>query len=101
MSERSRLPRRSKNDAPQVQPCPICGKLFDIKDIERHADRCAAQVDGIPPESSGTVLGNVSEFILDRAVVVIETTPIRPTAARPRPRPPEETDVTKKAPDRI
>ncbi|KAJ8613668.1 hypothetical protein CTAYLR_003160 [Chrysophaeum taylorii] len=42
-----RSARRSKKNVPAVaapgtQPCPVCGKVFSVRSIESHADRCAA-----------------------------------------------------------
>jgi len=41
---RERLPRRTKAETSSAErPCPLCGKLVNVKLIEKHADRCAGQ----------------------------------------------------------
>ena len=38
--------RRAMRDrAPIEGPCPICGKLFNLKELQMHADRCARKLD--------------------------------------------------------
>ncbi|KAJ8613689.1 hypothetical protein CTAYLR_003161 [Chrysophaeum taylorii] len=60
-----RGPKRTTT-APHLAPCPVCGKLFTLRHIEQHADRCATQKfldmprgegDAAPrPRPAGTIL---------------------------------------------
>ena len=34
-----------RDRAPIEGPCPICGKLFNLKELQTHADRCARKLD--------------------------------------------------------